>query len=131
LAFQHSCLFDSCSGPSPPTNPRTLRLSNRHSSWNANFWSIKPYFTSMQYITIPYDANFNLKQLMYVYIIILNNTLCMRENSLFETYKVFVHSHLSTLGAKVSSRPTMPLSAAVCLDGRAASRRRRWKTAPG
>jgi hypothetical protein len=32
-------------------HPRTLWLSNRHSSWNHNFWSIKPYFTSMQYIT--------------------------------------------------------------------------------
>jgi hypothetical protein len=34
-----------------PPHPRTLWLSNRHSSWKDNFWSIKPYFTSMQYIT--------------------------------------------------------------------------------
>jgi hypothetical protein len=55
---------------SEPPNPRPLRLSNRHSSWNANFWSIKPYFTSMQYITskyhnreslaVPYAAAYNL-----------------------------------------------------------------------
>jgi hypothetical protein len=35
----------------PVPHPRTLWLSNRHSSWNDNFESIKPYFTSMQYIT--------------------------------------------------------------------------------
>jgi hypothetical protein len=35
---------------------RTLKLSNRHSSWNDNFESIKPYFTLMQYITrMTYD----------------------------------------------------------------------------
>jgi hypothetical protein len=28
------------------------RISNRHFSWNDNFWSKKPYFTSMQNITI-------------------------------------------------------------------------------
>jgi hypothetical protein len=43
-------IHDSRSGP-PAPHPPTLWLSNRHSSWNDNFESIKPYFTSMQYIT--------------------------------------------------------------------------------
>jgi hypothetical protein len=51
LLFQHSCLFDSRLGPSPPPTHGPSGYQKRHSSWNDNFWSIKPYFTPMQYIT--------------------------------------------------------------------------------
>jgi hypothetical protein len=42
-------------------------LPYRHSSWKDNFWSIKPNFTSMQYITMTSLGGIEWFAQMYYY----------------------------------------------------------------
>jgi hypothetical protein len=59
-------------------------------SWNDNFWSIKPYFSSMQYIT---NITFNEFQLQAVQ---ENNLVCAKANSHQSHYVAKSHPVQST-----------------------------------